>query len=118
MNRKLAIAILATAAAAAGNAFADDITVDTSPFLSNRSRAEVQAEQAAFRQSGVNPWSIAYNPLRGFQGTATRAQVVADYIAARERVAAMTREDSGSAWLARRPAEVPATVAGQARNAQ
>jgi hypothetical protein len=111
MNRTLAIAILATAAAAAGNAFADDITIDSKPFSSSRSVAEVQAEAAQYRQSGVNPWSTSYNPLRGFQSTQGRDQVVADYIASRERVAAMTREDSGSAWLARRAVQVPATVA-------
>ena len=76
MNRTIAIAILATAAAA-GNAFADDITVDTNPFSSSRSRD----------------------------------QVVADYIASRDRVAAMTREDSGSAYLARRAVQAAATVA-------
>ena len=112
MNRTLAIAIaiLATAAAA-GNAFADDITVDTNPFTSSRSIAEVQAEAAQYRQSGVNPWSTSYNPLRGFQGTQSRDQVVADYIASRDRVAAMTREDSGSAYLARRAVQAPATIA-------
>lgn len=110
MNRTLAIAILATAAAA-GNAFADDITVDTNPFSSSRSVAEVQAEAAQYRQSGVNPWSTSYNPLRAFKGTQTRDQVVADYIASRDRVAAMTREDSGSAWLARRAVQAPATIA-------
>jgi hypothetical protein len=65
MNRKLAIALV-IATAAAGNAFADDITVETVPFKS----------------------------------TATRADVQAQYVAARDAVAAMTREDSGSAYLA------------------
>ena len=63
MNRKTAFAIV-LAAVAAGNAFADDITVDRNAFVSSRTRAEVQAELAQYQQSGVNPWSIAYNPLR------------------------------------------------------
>ena len=116
MNRKIAIALLATAAAA-GNAFADDITVEGKAFSSSRSRSDVQAELAQYKQAGVNPWSTSYNPLRGFQGTASRAQLTAEYIAARDRVAAMTREDSGSADLARRAAPSPANIAGEARNA-
>lgn len=70
MNRKLALALV-IATAAAGNAFADDITVETVPFRS----------------------------------TATRAEVQAQYIAARDAVAAMTSEDSGSAYLVRHDAQ-------------
>lgn len=72
MNRKLALALV-IATAAAGNAFADDITVDTVPFRSTVSRAEVQAQ----------------------------------YVAARDAVAAMTREDSGSAYIARQDGQDP-----------
>jgi hypothetical protein len=70
MNRKLAIALV-LATAAAGNAFADDITVETVAFKS----------------------------------TATRADVQAQYVAERDAVAAMTREDSGAAYLARQDAQ-------------
>lgn len=66
MNRQLALALV-IATTAAGNAFADDITIETTAFRS----------------------------------TATRAEVQAQYIAARDAVAAMTREDSGSAFIAR-----------------
>jgi hypothetical protein len=72
MNRKTTLAIV-LAALAVGNAFADDITVDRNAFVSSRTRAEVQAELAQYQQSGVNPWSIAYNPLRNFRSTKTRA---------------------------------------------
>jgi hypothetical protein len=65
MNRKLALALV-IATAAAGNAFADDITVDAVPFQSKLTRAEVQAA----------------------------------YIASRDAVAAITSEDSGSAYIA------------------
>lgn len=53
MNRNLASALTigATAAAAVAvaalgpaKAYADDITIDTTPFVSSKSRAEVQAE--------------------------------------------------------------------------
>lgn len=119
MNRKFAFALV-VAAAAAGNAFADDITVDTTPFTSTRSRAEVQSEQARFRQSGSNVWSNRYNPLATFSSNRSRAQVVADFIAARGEVAAFTGEDSGSAYLARNDGAVADTtrVAGQPGNAQ
>jgi hypothetical protein len=119
MNRNFALALVLSAAAV-GNAFADDITIDTTPFASTRSRAEVQAELAQFRQSGVNPWSNQYNQLAGFQSTLSRSQVAADYIASRDQVAAFTREDSGSAYLARIHVAPVATtrVAGQPVSAQ
>lgn len=99
MNRKIAIA-LATLVAA-GSTFADDITIDPVPFQSTATRAQVQAELAAFKKSGVNPWSNSYSQVRNFKSSKSRAEVVAEYIASRDRVAAMTREDSGSAYLAR-----------------
>ncbi len=64
-------------------------------------RAEVQSQLLEFRKAGVNPWSIAYNPLKSFQSQASRQQVRADYIDNRAAVAGMTGEDSGSAWLKR-----------------
>lgn len=101
MNRKIAFALV-LAAAAAGNAFADDITIDANANVSSRTRAEVQAELAQFKQLGVNPWSIGYDALRGFQSTRTRADAKGEYVASRQQVAAMTGEDSGSAAQIRR----------------
>jgi len=117
MNRNFAIAAI-LAAAAVGNAFAGEITVDDNAFVSGRSRAEVQAELAQYQQARVNPWSIAYDPLRGFQSTRTRAEVVGEYLASRHAVTAMTAEDSGSAYLARGRA-IPAvdTLAGEPQQA-
>jgi hypothetical protein len=118
MNRKFAIALV-VAAAATGNAFADDITIDTTPFASTRSRAEVQAELTQHKQSGTSVWSNQYNPLAKFNSNRSRAQVAAEYIAARGEVAALTGEDSGSAYLARDDGAVDTTrVAGQPVNAK
>jgi hypothetical protein len=115
MKRHLAIALVL---AAAGNAFADDITVDATPFTSTASRAQVQAELQQFRQSGVNPWAQTYNPLAQFSSNVTRAQVTAGYIASRDAVAAFGSEDSGAAYLARQQAADTIRLAGQPANAQ
>jgi hypothetical protein len=85
--------------AAAGTALAESPTAEPA-FASTATRAQVQAELAAYRKAGVNPWSTTYNPLRSFQGTLTREQVAADYLASRNAVAATTGEDSGSAYFA------------------
>src|SRR5262249_14802791 len=78
---------------------ADDITIDNTPFHSQLTRAEVQADLLQYRQAGVNPWSTSYNPLKSFQSTLTRDQVRAEFLADRDAVAAMNSEDSGSAYL-------------------
>jgi hypothetical protein len=49
MNRNTALALVL--AAIASTSFADDITIDRTPFSSTATRAEVQAELNAFRQS-------------------------------------------------------------------
>jgi hypothetical protein len=119
MNAKH-IAALALVAAAAGSAFAETPTIVDEAFVSSATRAQVQAELAAYRQAGVNPWSISYNPLRGFQSQLTREQVTADYVASRDTVAALTSEDSGSAYLtqvAARRVNGGTTLAGQPVNA-
>jgi hypothetical protein len=54
-----------------------------------------------------------------FVSTKTRAEVTAEYLATRQATAALTAEDSGSAYLAqRRQAEKAAVVAGRPVNAQ
>lgn len=111
MNRQLAIA--AVLAVAATSALADDITVDTTPFVSSRTRAEVQAELGQFQKAGVNPWSTQYNPLKTFASAKTRSQVQAEYVADREQVRALTGEDSGSAYLARGNVQRATRLAGQ-----
>lgn len=120
MNRKLALSSLVLATAFAGNAFAESPLQGNDPFSSGRSGAEVQAELHAYKQAGVNPWSTSYNPLKTFRSQTTRAAVTADYLASRDRVAAFTREDSGSSLLAQGdlPAPSVGTLAGQPRSVQ
>jgi hypothetical protein len=122
MTSKLAFSALVLAAAFAGSAFAEtpNAGVVNDNFVSSKSRAEVQADLAAYKQAGVNPWSIQYNPLRSFRSTTTRAEATADYLAARDQVNALNSEDSGSAYLAqmRVTGVPPTTLAGQPRNAQ
>jgi len=116
MNRNLRSSLVFTGTAAAalalaamaGAAYADDITIDPTPFVSTKSRAEVRAEVIGKAEqirmahgegdSGMNH--------AAFQSTLTRAQVRDAYMASRDQVGAFTGEDSGSAWLAamqRRP---------------
>jgi hypothetical protein len=100
MNRTIASILAISAAAFAGSALADDITVDTTPFASAKSRVEVQAELAQYKGAGINHWSTQYNPLKQFKSATTREQVVAEYVASRDEVAALNGEDSGSTYLA------------------
>lgn len=121
MNRNIASVLVITAAAVAGNAFADDITIDHTPFVGGKTRAEVQAELAQFKRAGTSPWSTQYNPLAKLKSTRSRAEVVAEYTAARDEVAALNGEDSGSAYLAQyagRQVSPTTTLAGQTHNAQ
>lgn len=99
MNRKIALAL---ALAAAGTAYADDITIDPVPFTSTLTRAEVIADMMQFRASRVDPWAQEYDPLAHFQGMRSREQVNAEVISERNRIAAFHGEDSGSVYLARR----------------
>ena len=117
MNRKIASALFLIAAAAGTQALAETPTLEQ-PFVSSASRAAVQAELQAYRQAGVNPWSISYNPLRQFRGTLTREQGVAGYLAGRDQVAAFNGEDSGSTYLAKAgtaPTTASASLAGNSR---
>jgi hypothetical protein len=114
--------LLAAALATAGFAAQAD-EADGSQFAlqfnGTRTRAEVQAELAQYKQAGVNPWSIQYNPLNSFRSAKTRAQVQAEYLADRDAVAAFTAEDSGSAYLAaHKPVRAATQFAGQPVNAQ
>lgn len=115
MNRNAVFALVL--AAAATTAFAGDITIDTTPFVSTKTRAEVQAQ---LQQRGPNVWSTQYNPLAQFRAERSRAEVVAEYLASRREVAALTAEDSGSAYLARsRDARADAVrLAGQPTQAR
>lgn len=115
MNAKIALTSLVLAAGFAGSAFAESPTVVNDNFAGKLTRAEVQAELAAYKKAGVNPWSTTYNPLRSFRSAVTRDAVVADYIASRNEVRAFTGEDSGSQYLAQRQLPASTQLAHTAR---
>jgi len=100
MNRFAATVLAVSAAAFAGQVLAESPNaVPEQAFNSAKSRAEVQAELAQYKQAGVNPWATSYNQLRGFKSATTRDAVTAEYVASRDQVAAFTGEDSGAAYL-------------------
>ena len=116
MNRTL---IAAIALVAASSAFAESPLAGNTPFTGAKSRTEVQAELQQYQAAGVNPWDQNYDQLRGLQSTKTRAQVTAEFLQSRDQTAALTREDSGSAYLSLRTPSIAAPiVAGQPVNAQ
>ena len=117
MNRNLAstlaltttaAAAIALAALASSNAYADDITIDNTPFVSSRTRAEVQAEvmgQADALRMANSEWSTQSNSSLAHSDF-TSAQAKAEYIAARREVNALNGEDSGSSYFASLPRHV------------
>lgn len=73
--------------------------------------AKLRSNPFAPRKADVDPRSIGYNPVAHTQLTRSRAEVRNEYLAAREQVAALTGEDSGSAYLARQAARQSAARA-------
>lgn len=116
-------AAVVAAAILSSNAFADDITVDNKPFVSNRSRADVQAELmrgAELGRTGASEWSMQHNELPQPKTAYTREQARSEYKNAREDVHALQAEDSGSSYFAIRsksaiPGNASATMGGPAR---
>jgi Domain of unknown function (DUF4148) len=86
---------------AAGAAFADDITPDTTAqALSLKTRAQVQAELFQARADGsIKVWSTTYNPLTVAKSIRTRDEVKAERSYAYD--VAFYGEDSGSFALSR-----------------
>ena len=129
MNRKLASALTITSTAAAvfafaaiasGNAYADDITIDNTPFVSSKTRAEVRAElmgQSEALRTASSEWSMQLNQASQPTSGYTSAQAKADYIAARREVNALNAEDSGSSYFATLPRSVDHSIimAGSSR---
>jgi len=111
MNRNLAsaLAIVSTAAAAIalatlapGKAYADDITVENTPFVGSRTRAEVETEllgQAAQVRAGTSEWATQYNQPARIKSALTSEEAKAEYKTSRPFVNALTGEDSGSAYF-------------------
>ena len=116
----LAIAALSFAALSAHADDADPAGQFAASVGSQAPRAQVQAQYQQYRKQGVNPWATSYNPLTRFQGQRTRAEVTAEYLASRNAVEALTREDSGSSYLAAHKAPIGADrqLAGTPVNAQ
>jgi hypothetical protein len=113
-------AVACAAAIASSSAYAESpLAVPATPFVSSLSRAEVQAElmsQRATITAAGGEWTHQYNQVPQMNSGYTTAQAKADYIASRRQVMAMTSEDSGSSYLASRPASNnDIVVAGQAR---
>jgi hypothetical protein len=82
----------------AGSALAETPTIDNTPFISTKTRAEVQAELFSHRDqlsSSASEWFLQQNEARNVSGY-TRQQARAEYIASREQVRAMNSEDGGS----------------------
>jgi hypothetical protein len=115
MNHRTASAITFTTTVAAAtvaaaflssNAYAESPTIDTTVFVSTRSRAEVQAELMSrpdqISAAGTE-WALQQNQPRPFQSGYTVEQVRSEYKAARNEVRMMTGEDSGSSYLAQLP---------------
>ena len=104
-----AVAAAAMAAALVSTrAYAETPTIDNTPFVSSKTRAEVQAELMT-PYSGGYPWSSQYN--MGVRDSAlTSEQVRGTYKMSRDEVNALTSEDSGSAYLASLPPKVKTTA--------
>jgi hypothetical protein len=123
MNRSaLALAAILSTAGFAAQAESPDPAGQYAPAVSQQQAVQVERAKSthvAAPGNSANPWSTRFNQLDGFRSERSRADVTADYIASRSRVAAFTGEDSGAAYLAaRRPVHGGATVAGQPVNAQ
>jgi len=129
MNQELAsaigIAAVATLAATSitfmpADALADDITMDTTKFVSSASRDEVRAivkAQPALVLQAATEWALQDNQASRVKSGYTGAQARAAYIIDRHEVAALNAEDSGSnsPWVLKsRPADT-ATMGGPKR---
>jgi peptidoglycan/xylan/chitin deacetylase (PgdA/CDA1 family) len=109
MNRKIALTLL-VASFAAGSAFAETPMTDIT-FKATMTRDQVQAELQRYRSAGVDILADGYDHLREFRSTRTRAEVLADFMAARDMVTALNGEDSGARYLTRR--QMPRKVGPQ-----
>ena len=102
------IALLAAGVIASTTAYADDITVEQSPFVSSRTREAVSAELKT-PYPGGNPWSGAYNMFQA-PSTATSEQVQGEYTMNRDRANAFHGEDSGSVYILKAQSLAPSSA--------
>jgi hypothetical protein len=111
MNRHLAsaLAIVSTSAAAialttlgSGVAYADDITIDNTPFVGSKTRAEVRADllgQAEQVRASTSEWVLQYNQPARMKSALTSNEAKSEFKTSRPLVSALTGEDSGSAYF-------------------
>jgi hypothetical protein len=106
MNKSL-LAIAAFATIASSAAFAGDVDPSQQYALQiqgTRARAEVNAEAVANVAAGNTRPSntpAIQRPQERLNSGKTRAEVQAEFVGDREEAAAMTAEDSGSAYLSK-----------------
>lgn len=112
----------ATVAAAlmSTSAYAEGPILQDTPFVSTRSRAEVQAEllgQAEQVRTGSTEWAMQFNEPARLRSAYTTEQAKAEYKSSRDVVHAMNSEDSGSSYFASLPSRAKsiAVMAGTTR---
>ena len=90
------------AATTPGNAYADDITIDTTPSPAANARADGQPNvfrRGAAVRVDASEWTLQSNQPVVLQSASTQSQAQAEYKASREHVNALLGEDSGSAYF-------------------
>jgi hypothetical protein len=98
-------AALAATAMATSKAYADDITIDNTPFVSSRSRAEVRDElmrPTDLVKAGTTEWTLQQNSASPIKSSYSSQQAKAEYKTSRQLVSALNGEDSGSAYFMKR----------------
>ena len=76
MNRSsLVLATVLSVAAFAVQAETPDPSGQYGQSVASSQVSRTQAQAVPANQTGVNPWSISYNPLKSFRSEKTRAQV-------------------------------------------
>lgn len=115
-------ASLAVTAIASNKAYADDITIDNTPFASTRTRADVRDElmrPADRAKAATTEWTLQQDPAPVIRSSYTSQQARAEFKTSRQIVSALNGEDSGSAYFMKRPvgprANDSATMGGPSR---
>jgi hypothetical protein len=108
-----AVAFAAAAVMATGNAYADDITIDTMPATLSAPRAVIKAQ--ALDRSATDEWTLQHNQVPQLMSSLTAARAKADYAAARDEVRALNAEDSGSSYFWKMPRRATRAMGASAR---
>ena len=110
LTRITTVAIVAAATLAAGNSYADDITLDTMPAVLSAPRMVIKAQVLP----ATDEWTLQHNRASLPQSGFTAAQAKADYAAARDEVRALNAEDSGAAYF-KMPSRATSVMGAPAR---